>query len=1440
MLRRRSSSMRSSIMNKIGKVSKISVFVFLFIIFIFLFSVKSTFAAYGDYSSTRPAWLDQSLTSANGDFTIWYVDEDRHSGPFVGDPDTDGDSLPDTWENNFFGNLNQTQNGNPDADNYTNLQEFQGGSWPDDDYFRPLDTIDPALNALGDNRIVSDSIDTLLFCQGRYVAWGFNAPALLPLEIFLRYTPYAGWGSVDPLWISPDIASDLTNPDRRWVGIHELFHNVQAAYTDVPRDTKWFIEGSARMSQDFFYNDMDNSPATNYAGEVRGFLGGPESVGLFERSYRGVFFWKYFCEQIGKSITGQPQEGFDALHRFMVSSNGLEGVDSLQQSLNDLDDGDYWKNRKASHFFATWATALYTRQFDPDSMSTLYYYRDEQENLPDSLERPVEITNAPYNAASNSYTPEAIPLNGSVVYNDIDLTTWTQNLGKWRSRYYAFSPDTNARFIIVWVDGKTNQRNYYASVSVRGDRVRDLYFNYGEDLLKAFYNDGLDEVGVVIAALDADADYDLIVWSISDFGINIIYPRTDNQEVVRIPEVGGTSTFEVHVKVMAEKPAGVGGDIYVDGLSHELFEVWVDDIPVDVISGHQIIDEYWLACVAPDLDPGEYDLRVRLINEQDIEIKSIRYADKPHIDRMIVIDRSGSMGSELMGNNEKMLAAKSGGRLYTDLMTDGDKLGLVSFGGTLDGVQNDSTLHKSLADVTTTYKNQVKEAINKDIPDDPSQYEHTAMGQGIMTGYDQLFSHGDSEHDWRIALLTDGIEDVEPYWDDATVSGVVNPSKVMIDAIALGSGAHETLLRRIAEETEGEYFHVPVSTTTSRRRGVAPGVDPVVENKVANVYRMINEREMGYARIWSDEGVVGDSGKYIYFTVYEGMRNLILTVNHPFAFELDVTVFNPDGASISLSIKDPTHMIYKIPVLPGTWTLRLGPSKDVPYLAILTGHGELTGKLFFTQPDNSAKKGAVEKICLALYKKSGPVHGSEVEATVTTPAGDVSKWKLYDDGEHGDGVAGDGIYSRDYRLTRRHGSYHVKVIAQGEDEKRAYRLEKNGFFLMEDDYDKDEDGMPHAWELRYGLDPAKNDSKFDKDNDGVPNVEEFYKGGDPSSDDTDNGGTQDGSELANGMNMLDFSDDLIAPPSALITNKQPTDFYEPDYQAPGSGENLLYWSLGRNYFSVDIYRSDTKNGTYSMIASGVLATKRPYADKGLINWKPYYYKIAAVTKTGIRTRLSDPVKGMPKPDNLAPWGGVEIEGSDTVVNVKVTLKLWASPDTKYVMLSNTGSFEGSAWAPFSETQSWTIAGFEGANFVYIQFMDSSGNLSIPFFDSVFYERDKDKDFLGDLWEIKFFGNLLQRATDDPDKDGLINIDEFKIGTFPKNTDSDGDGLSDGTEVLKGLNPLLNDSDISLPMNFSKGWSMVSLPVIPDDASVSSIFPDAVVVYGFEKGSCLRF
>jgi hypothetical protein len=49
--------------------------------------------------------------------------------------------------------------------------------------------------------------------------------------------------------------------------------------------------------------------------------------------------------------------------------------------------------------------------------------------------------------------------------------------------------------------------------------------------------------------------------------------------------------------------------------------------------------------------------------------------------------------------------------------------------------------------------------------------------------------------------------------------------------------------------------------------------------------------------------------------------------------------------------------------------------------------------------------------------------------------------------------------------------------------------------------------------------------------------------------------------------------------------------------------------------------------------------------------------------------------------------------------------------------------------------------------------------------------------------------------EDPDKDGLTNLQEFQQGTDPHNPDTDGDGLTDGQEFLVyHTNPLLADTD----------------------------------------------
>lgn len=76
--------------------------------------------------------------------------------------------------------------------------------------------------------------------------------------------------------------------------------------------------------------------------------------------------------------------------------------------------------------------------------------------------------------------------------------------------------------------------------------------------------------------------------------------------------------------------------------------------------------------------------------------------------------------------------------------------------------------------------------------------------------------------------------------------------------------------------------------------------------------------------------------------------------------------------------------------------------------------------------------------------------------------------------------------------------------------------------------------------------------------------------------------------------------------------------------------------------------------------------------------------------------------------------------------------------------------------------------------------------------------DYDNDGLPTWYERQFgFPERTDNAAQDPDVDGLTNLQEFQGGSNPTLADTDGDGLLDGAEVNRpagATNPLLADSD----------------------------------------------
>src|SRR3990172_560750 len=207
--------------------------------------------------------------------------------------------------------------------------------------------------------------------------------------------------------------------------------------------------------------------------------------------------------------------------------------------------------------------------------------------------------------------------------------------------------------------------------------------------------------------------------------------------------------------------------------------------------------------------------------------------------------------------------------------------------------------------------------------------------------------------------------------------------------------------------------------------------------------------------------------------------------------------------------------------------------------------------------------------------------------------------------------------------------------------------------------------------------------------------------------------------------------------------------------------------------------------------------------------------LASVTTTKENSFISDSKQLLVTVDdqggaiNTTGWivSGAEVPpvGGEALFGVSSYVGDGAGAKQAYINLSNLFGADGLNLTP-TGTRDIILEirrGLGSATVYKTIRLDFTNNFSVSSVYEIATEPDTDGDGIPDPWEISQFGNLTTAGTDtDYDGDGLLDIDEYRNNTDPKNPDTDGDGMPDGYEVANGLDP--SDDGTTDPNNGPAG------------------------------------
>ena len=400
---------------------------------------------------------------------------------------------------------------------------------------------------------------------------------------------------------------------------------------------------------------------------------------------------------------------------------------------------------------------------------------------------------------------------------------------------------------------------------------------------------------------------------------------------------------------------------------------------------------------------------------------------RPETRLVLVIDRSGSMGGDPGSDPNKIANAKLGAKLYTDLVSVGDRLGVVSF-------SDAATVDFPLTAVADETKDAAKAAIDR-----ITSSGATNIGGALRTALNQILAAGDPACQQVVVLLSNGQQNTGE--DPSTVLPDLRNAGVIVHTIGLGADADVTTLQNIATQTKGRFFPVPkdpkdlasaystlFSESTENGGLITSALIPVMTGSLTSdalIPMMIGELK--------EETVAIDSltSEATFLISWPGVADFDLTLVRP-----DGVVITPATADTDPTVtftSDTNHELYTVrSPQPGQWIMRIQAVSVTEPVVVTAQALSVSAEISFTTTPNKESFVFPEAVLVhANPTASVNVVGATVTGTVIRPDESLVPLGLFDDGLdiHGDLSANDGVYSNFFSAFNEDGTYKFEIVA---------------------------------------------------------------------------------------------------------------------------------------------------------------------------------------------------------------------------------------------------------------------------------------------------------------------------------------------------------------------------------------------------------------------------